>query len=291
MKGGGGGGGGPFTYCKKNPKFMDGPLKSPGSTQSVSPVYSGHNLKDNGVTQDFTRNTISVHDRKHVVMDTRKESIMPISPKCNMMKPAELAPLEAITRTLLPGQSISVKTTLPEGTVVLAEPWHTNSADWPSATLGQVQQGSVLLSNDTQEPILVGKKGQVQKAKISQTMEKSPVVAPPPPCYYVFNKQEVIHCDGKANLAKITFGSGVEKGVKETLLQGHNTYSQVFDESLEGGYNGYFGQFECRLNWASEQRPPCTKLRAVNYSHSNNALLQEVMDDLTRQGVVAQPTR
>ena len=246
-------------------------------------------LKDNGVTQDFTRNTISVHDKKHVVMDTKKESIMPISPKCNVMKPAELATVETATRTLLPGQSISIRTTMQEGAVVLAEPWHTNSADWPSATLGQVQQGRVLLSNDTQEPILLGKKGQVQKVKISQTMERSPVAAPSPPGYYVFNKQEVTHCDGKANLAKISFGGKVEKDVKEMLTQGHSIYSQVFDESLAGGYNGYFGPFECRLNWASEQRPPCSKLRAVNYCHSNNALLQEVMDDLTREGVLRDP--
>ena len=248
-------------------------------------------LKDNAVTQDFNRNTISVHDRKHVVMDTKKESIMPVSPKCNMIKPAELAPLEATTRTLLPGQSISIKTTMPEGSTVLAEPWHTNSLDWPSATLCQVQQGSVELSNDTQEPIMLGKKGQVQKVKMSQTMEKNPMAAPPPSKsdYYVFNKQEVIYCDGKANLAKITFGNKVEKEVKEKLVQGHNTYSEVFNESLAGGYNGHFGPFECRLNWASEQRPPCTKLRAVNYNHSNNALLQEVMDDLTREGVMTDP--
>ena len=246
-------------------------------------------LKDNAITQDFNRNTISIHDRKHVVMDTKRESIMNISPKSNITKPAELAPLEATTRTLLPGQSVSVQTTMPEGSVVLAEPWHTNSSDWPSATFCQVQQGSITLSNDTQEPILLGKKGQIQKVKVSTTVEKTPLAAPPPSDYYVFNKQEVVECDGKANLAKITFGSRVEKEVKEMLLQGHNTYSQAFDESLAGGYNGYFGKFECRLNWASEQRPPCTKLRAVNYNHSNNALLQEVMDDLTREGVLGDP--
>ena len=261
----------------------------------LNPIIGGTTfLKDNQITQDFNRGTISLHDRKHVVMDTKKESIMKVSSnsKCLTMKPVQLATLEAATRTLLPGQSVAVSTTMPEGSAVVAEPWHTNSCDWPSPTFCQVQMGRIQLINDTQEPILLGKKGQVHTVKVSATMERMPVATPPPSNYYIFGKQEatseVRRCAGLANVSKITFGT-MAKEVKEMLDKGHVANSKVFDESLKGGYNGYYGPFECRLNWASEQRPPCTKLRAVNYSHALMALQQELMDDLTREGVLRDP--
>ena len=259
----------------------------------LNPIIGGTTfLKDNAIVQDFNRGTISIHDRKHVVMDTQKESIMTISPKCNTLKPVHLATLETATRTLLPGQSVSISTTMPEGSVVLAEPWHSNSYDWPSPTFCQVLQGKIRLDNNTQEPILLGRKGQVQTVKVSATVEKAPLATPPPSNYYTFSKHEatpgVTKCAGLANISKISFGT-MAKEVKEMLDQGHKANSRVFDESLVGGYNGYYGPFECKLNWASEQRPPCSKLRAVNYSHALMALQQEVMDDLTREGVMQDP--
>ena len=63
----------------------------------------------------------------------------------------------------------------------------------------------------------------------------------------------------------------------------------MFNESLAGGYNGYFGPHECRLNWASKDRPQANKLKVANYDHSLNGLLQEVADELTRQGVLGDP--
>ena len=65
--------------------------------------------------------------------------------------------------------------------------------------------------------------------------------------------------------------------------------STVFNESLDGGYHHYYGRHECRLNWAGEDRPQSNKSRVVNYNHALNGLQQEVEDDLTRQGVLADP--
>ena len=42
-------------------------------------------------------------------------------------------------------------------------------------------------------------------------------------------------------------------------------------------------------NWASKDRPQANKLKVANYDHSLNGLLQEVADELTRQGVLGDP--
>merc|ERR1719209_1176534 len=68
-------------------------------------------LEDNHITQDLVRKTISVHDGKHVVMETVKESIMHIAPqekKQEKTKPVQLAHLETSLRTLLPGQALQL---------------------------------------------------------------------------------------------------------------------------------------------------------------------------------------
>ena len=47
-------------------------------------------LKDNAIIQDFNRATISVHDRKHTVMDTKKESTLAISPQVQQRQVQQL---------------------------------------------------------------------------------------------------------------------------------------------------------------------------------------------------------
>jgi hypothetical protein len=63
----------------------------------------------------------------------------------------------------------------------------------------------------------------------------------------------------------------------------------VFNNDLSGGYNHYYGKNECKLNWAGQERPTSIKLRGANYNHGLKGLLQEVADDLTRQGVLVDP--
>ncbi len=53
--------------------------------------------------------------------------------------------------------------------------------------------------------------------------------------------------------------------------------------------NGYYGRHVCSLNWASSQRPLAWKVPIANYDHELKGILQEVCDDLTRQGVLKIP--
>ena len=249
-------------------------------------------MEDNHITQDLVRKTISVHDGKHVVMETVKESIMHIAPqekKQEKTKPVQLAHLETSLRTLLPGQALQLPTKHQESETVLVEPWTNNdSLDWPEAQLCKVTNGNITVVNDTQEAILLGKKGQVKSLKISQTEEVEPA-SKQDPDYYTFSAQQVNISDGKENLNKISYGPGIEANVRNSLDNLHCKLSEVFNESLIGGYNGYYGPYECKLNWASQERPSSAKLRVVNYNHDQNGLLQEVMDHLTDQRVLADP--
>ena len=69
----------------------------------------------------------------------------------------------------------------------------------------------------------------------------------------------------------------------------HANFSQFFDKDLTTGYNGFFGKHYCRLNWATAERPSANKERIPNYNHALKGLQQDLMDDLTDQGVLLIP--
>ena len=105
----------------------------------IHPLIAGTTfMKDNDVVQYICKGTITLHGGKHTVMNTRKEAIMNITPQVPAVrkKSAHLAHMENGLRTLLPGQTLKVKTQMEEGETVVVEPWHTNSLDWPGVQLG-----------------------------------------------------------------------------------------------------------------------------------------------------------
>ena len=76
---------------------------------------------------------------------------------------------------------------------------------------------------------------------------------------------------------------------KQTILEAHRKYGEVFNKDLKKGYNGAYGTHLCKLNWATSERPSASKVRIPNYSHALKRLQQEVMDDLTEQNVLLIP--
>ena len=255
-------------------------------------------MKDNQVVQDISRGTISIHDRKFTVMATAPESTMSVHPQGNKVmyneKPAHLAHIESgSSRTLLPGQLLCLPTQMKDGQTVLVEGWHANDIEWPEAQLCCVSNQKVSISNDTQEPITLGKKGQVRTFKISRTEEADATELPlSPPSYYQFNEAAAEDAAVLSNnIEKISWGKDIPDTIKSQLDEAHSNYGEVFDESLKGGYNGAFGPYICRLNWAGETRPQSSKLRMANYDHELKGLMQEVMDDLTVDGVLKDPQK
>ena len=251
-------------------------------------------LKDNAIIQDFNRATISVHDRKHTVMDTKKESTLTISPQVQQHQVQQLQHMQLGQRTLLPGQHLHQSVDMPDGEVVLVQGYLHNTIEWPEAQLCTVSQGKVEVVNDTQAPIMIGRKAEVKTLKILHTQEltnlpETTMAKPADNNYYTFNNVDTEVKSGLENLKKISFGPSIDEGTKKLIETAHIKHHEVFNESLKGGYNHHFGPYECKLNWASQARPQANKLRVVNYSHELNGLLQEVMDDLTRQEVLKDP--
>ena len=247
-------------------------------------------MKDNQVIQDVSRKTISIHDKKYTVMATAPEATMPVQPQGSKIKPAHLAHICAGTnKVLLPGQELEVPTQMKNGQVVLVEGWHSNDTEWPEAHLCQVVNQKVSISNDTQEPISLGKKGQVNTLKISQTELEDPKRTPPVPASYYQHNKAPSPASKPNNIEKISWGKDIPTAIRQQLDEAHTTYGAVFDESLKNGYNGAFGPFVCKLNWANETRPQSNKVRIVNYDHELKGLMQQVMDDLTEDGVLADP--
>ena len=67
--------------------------------------------------------------------------------------------------------------------------------------------------------------------------------------------------------------------------------ADVFDKNLSNGYNDFYGNHRCELIWASNERPPNTKVKVPNYNHDLQGLQQELMDDLTDQNVLLVPQK
>ena len=83
----------------------------------IHPLIAGTTfMKDNDVVQYICKGNITLHGGKHTVMNTRREAIMNISPQVpGLKKSTHLAHMETGLRTLLPGQSLKIKTQIEEG--------------------------------------------------------------------------------------------------------------------------------------------------------------------------------
>ena len=55
-----------------------------------------------------------------------------------------------------------------------------------------------------------------------------------------------------------------KENVKITLNKAHKKFKDVFNNDLSRGYNNFYGKHECKLNWATSERPSATKVRVPN---------------------------
>ena len=73
----------------------------------------------------------------------------------------------------------------------------------------------------------------------------------------------------------------VSETALQKILKTHDDFQDVFDQDLTQGYNGFFGKHECKLNWATSERPLANKVNVPSYNHELKYLQQELMDELT----------
>ena len=251
-------------------------------------------MKGNGIEQDLVRNVIHLFNKEVTIQPTDPISILPTAPilanstaKVNIPNSSSQL-LSLKSRTLLPGQTVSMNVNKEENCLVSIEPWEKNvNSDWPEAQLQQVIDGKINLCNSTNNPIMLGK--EVKHLKIRNTEEA--VVKPT--SYYCYspslaNIKNAIN-DQEDNLSLINLKNINCQKAEDIIMKCHSDHYEVFNKDLSVGYNGFYGKHECKLNWATSERPPANKVRVPNYNHALKGLQQELMDDLTDQGVLLIP--
>ena len=249
-------------------------------------------LKENGIEQDFNKNVIHIFNRQFTVQPTDPLALLPTapilgsSPQSSPSKVKQDVPNKLHTfksRTLLPGQCQDIPVHEEDGTIVAIEPFEqNNNSEWPEPRLQAVENGKIVLNNNTNDAITLGK--DVKQCRIRHTHDEN--VNPDDDFYKYSPSLSSIAQDD--NISLVNQGKMSEKA-KEIINNAHKQFASVFDKDLSHGYNGFYGNHKCSLNWASKERPQATKVKVPSYDHNLKGLQQEVMDDLTSQGVLLIP--
>ena len=157
--------------------------------QLTSDVIGGTNfLKDNAIEQDLVHNLIHMDNRRISVIPTSKTAIMPTVPLvCEPSQVKIIPPNSQLVSfkfgTLLPTQTVNLSVKSEEGALLSIEPWEQNqNCSWPPAHLQKVNNNQITLTNNTQEPIALGK--DVKFVKLRPTEEATMK----PQTYYKYTK-------------------------------------------------------------------------------------------------------
>ena len=244
-------------------------------------------LKENGIEQDFIRNVIKVHDGRIKVQPTDQISLLTTAPvvtnnsKVTSETCKKVSTLPFKSSILLPGQEVSLNLNKEDGTEICVEPGVHNKTGWPEPQFQTVNNGKIFLRNSTIEPIYLGKdvkNCQIRDTEYAQEENLN---------YYTYKMSSVVAQSD--DVSQIDLKGINDEEALETIRKTHETFKEVFNNDLTNGYNGSFGKHECKLNWATEERPLANKVNVPSYDHGLKVLQQELMDDLTDQGVLLIP--
>ena len=238
--------------------------------QLHTPLIAGNNfIADNKITQHQQKQSITVHD-KYTVPETNRN--LPLPTHLNSVTAA------VTPKLLLPQQSTTVKTTLPNNTTVLIEPRIESKSNWPEPQLKQVVNGKVELFNDSSEPVKINNKQLVNIRRVDQ-------ITPNQPQDYTITSTPNHNKIENFTINKNSMTHQQLKCMEATMMK----YKSVFDKDLSMGYNQTAGRHKCALNWATATRPQADKVTVPIYNTGLNVLLQQVCDSLTEQGVLGIP--
>lgn len=241
-------------------------------------------LKQNGITQDFTNNTISLLHNRKIVPATTLEATFPVMNHTTL--PNNRYNLMSIktNKIVLPGESIDIDTTLEDQTA-LVEGF--NSNHWPAPQVVNIAQGKIPIVNTSTEPVVLTSH-KVNSIKITPTE----IIDWSSPSYAALSSittsQPITSMPDSETIDTITIGDTTED-IRDMILTANRRFRKVFSKDLSQGYNGYYGHHKCHLNWASQQRPEARKIHVASYNHSLKSVMQELCDDLTAQGVLRIP--
>ena len=237
-------------------------------------AIGGNNfMKDNNVYQNITNKTITVLN-KHVVPETNRNIPLPVHAN-NIIVTAALQPV------ILPNQTVTVQVPFPDNTQVAVEPRTDNKQhNWPMPQICTVANGSINVENNSEKPIITGKakhKYQFMQTTSPDNENKE----------YKWKKVYIPEQDhSKEIIINKQILSDKQSQKLHKIIQDNKT---VFNKDLSDGYNHKSGKHYCKLNWASNERPPSRKVICPSYNNKLNVLLQDVCDQLTTQNVLGIP--
>ena len=97
--------------------------------------------------------------------------------------------------------------------------------------MSRVEKGMIKIMNNTTEPIMLGRQGQIKTIRVTQT-EQEQTLEQQSKNYYKFKKSEVIEDDGREYIKNITYGPDIKEEVLVTLKRAHSDMSTVFNEGV-----------------------------------------------------------
>ena len=199
-------------------------------------------------------------------------------------------------QVILPNESgsFTVKGVVEENTDVVVEPrWDSgvnkraskDSDLWPSPQIVPVINGKVSLTNNSRDPIIVGKYdhiGQIQLQTEPDIKCDEYITSGKPDTVPKPKKSSAYSAGVSLNPDKI-LSSSEEDSFRQLL----NSYDEVFNPKI-GTYNGKYGPCFVEVN-IKDSLPPQRKGRIPFYSSDNLGELQDIFDEQESQGVFSRP--
>ena len=194
------------------------------------------------------------------------------------------------TKTLLVGESISaeIPQEMRSEDFLSIFPHHTNH--WLSPSTVQMIGDEIILKNTSNLPAHVKKGDHLAEVRcMSETVPTTCKV-------YDKNRKDFSDFKPPPNLnleeshiqdIKIDPDNQLSQEWKDIFRNICLEFKDVFNPS-PGKYNGFYGDIDCSLNFASSP-PPSVKARIPSYPHDKLQLMGALMDDMERMGVLQTP--
>ena len=252
-------------------------------TENLHTDFVGGNnfLKENNITQNINEKNVIIQG-KYTVPETNKNLILQTCPNNLILQNNHV-------NVLFPGQSIMQPVPHPNNSILAIEPCQENKdTTWPPPQLCRVTNGQINIINDTGQAINVKK--QVPRLRLRTTTEMGNTETEYQHKISGSTSQTQSKSNDTLNTGLININNNnIPPEAIQSIHTTNNTYKDVFNEDLKGGYNMAYGKHLCRMNWATSSRPPTSKVHTVNYDHETKKLLQEVCDLFTEHQVLGIP--
>ena len=190
-------------------------------------------------------------------------------------------------QVLLPGDFIElpISKDLPQDGILAIQPRSDNSTcEWPEPDITSSVNGVVRLVNTSYDPITIAKHQHI--AQVHQTCDPADISSPPQISSNV-KQSSYPSLSDRIALISIDPDNQLSNDDIRDFQDLHEKYAKVFSGKI-GKYNDSKGKVRAYINMGPVEPPP-QKARLPMYAKENMDLLQDKMDELEENGVLAKP--